>query len=57
MFGEVLVWLPKEFYPDGICLWKLKTAVDGLRQAPKLWQEHVAGVVNDLETGIQEMQE
>ena len=43
--GEVFIWPPKEFYPDGKCLWKLKKAMCGLRQAPKLWQEHFAEVV------------
>ena len=41
MSGEVYVWPPKEFYPNGDCLWRLKKAMYGLRQAPKLWQEHV----------------
>ena len=56
MSGEVFVWPPKEFYPNGDCLWKLKKAVYGLRQAPKLWEEHFAEVINDLTNGIQEMQ-
>ena len=43
--GEVYVWPPKEFYPNGDCLWKLKKAMDGLRQVPKLWQEHFADVM------------
>ena len=51
MSGEVFVWPPKEFYPNGDCLWKLKKATYGLRQAPKLWQERFAEVM------IQEMQE
>ena len=42
MSGEVYVWPPKEFYPNGDCLWKLKKAMYGLRQAPKLWQGHFA---------------
>ena len=45
MSGEVYVWPPKEFYPNGGCLWKLKKAMYGLRQAPKLWQEHFAEVM------------
>ena len=45
MSGEVYVWPPKEFYPNGDCLWKLKKAMCGLRQAPKLWQEHFAEVM------------
>ena len=36
MSGEVYVWPPKEFYPNGDCLWRLKKAMYGLRQAPKL---------------------
>ena len=46
MTGEVFVWPPKEFYPNGDCLWKLKKAMYGLRQAPKLWQEHFAEVMS-----------
>ena len=45
MSGEVFVWPPKEVYPNGDCLWKLKKAMYGLRQAPKLWQEHFAEVM------------
>ena len=45
MLAEVFVWPPKEFYPNGDCLWKLKKAMYGLRQAPKLWQEHFAEVM------------
>ena len=45
MSGEVYGWPPKEFYPNGDCLWRLKKAMCGLRQAPKLWQEHFAEVM------------
>ena len=45
MSGEVYVWPPKEFYPNGDGLWNLKKAMYGLRQAPKLWQEHFADVM------------
>ena len=45
MSEEVFVWPPKEFYPEGNCLWRLKKAMYGLRQAPKLWQEHFAEVM------------
>ena len=45
MSGEVYVWPPKEFYPNFDCLWRLKKAMYGLRQAPKLWQEHFAEVM------------
>ena len=48
MSGEVFVWPPKDFYTDGKCLWKVKKAVCGLRQAPKLWQEHFAEVMSKL---------
>ncbi|CAE7425472.1 unnamed protein product, partial [Symbiodinium microadriaticum] len=30
--GEVFIWPPKEFYPDGKCVWKLKKAMCGLRR-------------------------
>ena len=42
MIEEVFVWPPKEFYPDGKCLWRLKKAMYEMRQAPRLWQEHFA---------------
>ena len=42
MIEEVFVWPPKEFYPDGKCLWRLKEAMYEMRQAPRLWQEHFA---------------
>ena len=45
MSGEVYVWPAKDFYPNGDCPWKLKKAMCGLRQAPKLWQEHFAEVL------------
>ena len=45
MNEEVFVWPPKQFYPEGNCLWRLKKAMYGLRQAPKLWQEHFAEVM------------
>ena len=45
MSEEVFVWPPKEFYPEGKCLWRLKKGLYGLRQAPKLWQEHFAEVM------------
>eukprot|EP00439_Symbiodinium_sp_Y106_P005086 s6380_g1.t1 len=45
MNEEVFVWPPKESYPEGNCVWRLKKAMYGLRQAPKLWQEHFAEVM------------
>ena len=54
MLAEVFVWPPKEFYPNGDCLWKLKKAMYGLRQAPEI----VAGTLrgsDDCKVGFQEM--
>ena len=33
---------PKEYYPRGGVLWKLKKAMYGLKSAPKDWQDHFA---------------
>ena len=42
MDTDIFVIPPLEFYPEGGVLWKLKRALYGLRNAPKLWQEHFA---------------
>ena len=36
---EILVIPPLEYYPEGKTLWKLKRALYGLRNAPRLWQK------------------
>ena len=46
--GEAFVWPPQGFYPDGKCLWRLRKAMCGLRQAPKLG--------NDLQAWSSSMQ-
>ena len=44
----VFVWPPSEYYSEGNCLWRLNRAMYGLRQSPKLWQEHFATVISKL---------
>ena len=39
---------PVEFYPDNNCLWLLKRAMYGLKQAPALWQTHFAKTMISL---------
>ena len=41
----VYVWPPSEYYPQANCLWRLKRAMYGLRQSPKLWQDHFAATM------------
>ena len=43
------VWPPEEFYPQGGVLWKLKKALYGLKNSPKLWQDHFANVMKKLD--------
>ena len=43
--GDIYVIPPLEYYPEGNVLWKLKRALYGLRNSPKLWQQHFAACV------------
>ena len=45
---EVFVWPPEEFYPGGGVVWRLKKALYGLKNSPRLWQDHFASVMNQL---------
>ena len=45
---EVFVIPPKEYYPTQKCLWRLNRAMYGLKQSPKLWQEHFAKTMRKL---------
>ena len=53
MDGEVLVLPPAEYYPSGDVVWKLKRALYGLKNAPKLWQQHLASTLESK--GFQRM--
>ena len=53
MDGEVLVLPPVEYYPSGDVVWKLKRALYGLKNAPKLWQQHFASTLESK--GFQRM--
>ena len=53
MDGEVLVLPPVEYYPSGDVVWKLKRALYGLKNAPKLWQQHLASTLESK--GFQRM--
>ena len=53
MDGEVLVLPPVEYYPSGDVVWKLKRALYGLKNAPKLWQQHLASTLGSK--GFQRM--
>ncbi len=44
----VHVWPPAEYYPEANCLWRLNRAMYGLRQSPRLWQDHYAAVMERL---------
>jgi hypothetical protein len=45
---DIYVWPPTEYYPQGNVLWKLKKAMYGLKNSPKLWQDHFAATMKDL---------
>ena len=42
---DIFVIPPVESYPQGGILWKLRRAGYGLRNAPRLWQDHFASVM------------
>ena len=53
MSDTVFVRPPIEYYPNGPdgrppCLWRLNKAMYGLKQSPRLWQEHYASVMKSL---------
>ena len=48
MTEDIFIWPPAEYYPDFKCLWKLNKAMYGLKQSPRLWQEHFAKVIAEL---------
>ena len=48
MTERILMKPPSEYYPTGNCLWLLKRAMYGLKQAPALWQTHFAKVMTEL---------
>ncbi len=48
MTERILMKPPSEYYPTGSCLWLLKRAMYGLKQAPALWQTHIAMVMTEL---------
>ena len=45
---EVFVIPPVEYYPNGGVLWKLRKAMYGLKQSPRMWQQHFASVAASL---------
>ena len=42
---DIRVVPPPKFYPEGNAIWKLKRALYRLRNAPRLWQDHFASVM------------
>ena len=42
--SDIYLIPPLEYYPEGNVLWKLNRALYGLRNSPKLWQQHFAHV-------------
>ena len=53
MDGEVLVLPPVEYCPSGDVVRRLQRALYGLKNAPKLWQQHLASTLES--TGFQRM--
>ena len=49
---EVCAWPPKGYFPHVNILWKLKKTADGLRTAPKDWQDHFAITLQSCDFSI-----
>ena len=45
MKGDVWILPPVEYYPGGGVVGKLKHAVSGLKNVPKLWQQHLTATL------------
>ena len=45
---DIFIIPPCEFYPDQNVVWKLKRALYGLKNSPRLWQDHFASVMKKL---------
>ena len=45
MEGDGWVLPPVEYYPEGGVIWELKRALYGLKNALKLWQQHLAATL------------
>ena len=45
---DIFIIPPSEFYPDQNDVWKLKRALYGLKNSPRLWQDHFASVMKKL---------
>jgi hypothetical protein len=44
---DVYIRPPAEYYPAGGVIWKLKRALYGLKNSPRLWQDHFASTMNE----------
>ena len=47
LWQKIFVIPPKEYYPQGGVLWRLKKALYGLKGSPKAWQQHLAKTMLD----------
>jgi hypothetical protein len=45
---DTFVFPPPEFYPQGGVLWRLRKAHYGLKNSPRLWQDHFASALDRL---------